>query len=77
MDRRKFLQDDRGERRLPANVVASVFANRAIYVVLANYGQVGVSLETTESYVSLNPPSISATTRWSLAPRSLLMLKRT
>jgi hypothetical protein len=62
---------------LPANVVASVFANRAIYLVLANYGQADVSLETSESYVSLNPPSISATTRWSLAPRSLLMLKRT
>jgi hypothetical protein len=53
------------------------FANRAIYVVLANYGQVDVSLETTESYVSLNHPSISATARWSLEPRSLLMLKTT
>jgi hypothetical protein len=62
---------------LPANVVASVFANRAIYVVLANYGQVDVFLETTGSYISLNDPSISATTRWSLEPRSLLMLKTT
>jgi hypothetical protein len=75
-----WQQVDRSElfrASLPGNVVAPLFANRAVSLVLANYGQVDVSLETNGSYISLNDPSISATTRWSLAPRSLLMLKTT
>jgi hypothetical protein len=61
---------------LPTGVVASVFANRSMYLVLANYGRAEVLLETTETYLSVKEPSVAATTRWSLAPRSLLILKR-
>jgi hypothetical protein len=47
-----------------------------MYLVLANYGRSEVSLETGEAYLSVNEPSVAATTRWSLAPRSLLILKK-
>jgi len=61
---------------LPTGVVASVFANRSMYVVLANYGHSEVSVETGEPYLSVNEPPVAATTRWSLPPRSLLILKK-
>jgi hypothetical protein len=47
-----------------------------MYLVLANYGRAEVLLETTETYLSVKEPSVAATTRWSLPPRSLLILKR-
>jgi hypothetical protein len=61
---------------LPSQVVVSVFANREIYLALANYGRVAVSLETSEPYVAMRAPLSSANTQWQLGPRSLLLLKR-
>jgi hypothetical protein len=62
-------------RPLPQNVVASVFVNREIYLVLANYGRNPLKLETAEAYVSCEVPSAKAGTNWQLEARSLLVLK--
>ena len=40
---------------LPRDVVASVFANRNLYVVLANYGQSPVTVQSNAQYVLLEP----------------------
>ena len=55
---------------LPENVVASVFANRNIFLVLANYGTAKATLETAHKYISCKPQLASAGTLWELAPRS-------
>ena len=60
---------------LPENVVASVFANREIHLVLANYGQSAVELETARAYVSGTEPRSDARTRWRLEGRTLVILK--
>jgi hypothetical protein len=61
--------------QIPAEVVASVFANRDIYLVLANYGSVDATVETTRSFISCRQPQPNGATRWELPPRSLLILK--
>ena len=61
---------------LPQNVVASAFANRELYLVLANYGHSGVEVETTDAYVPVTDPSIAATKKWKLAARSLQIGRR-
>lgn len=63
-------------RPLPEKVVASAFVNRESHLVLANYGQTPVELETSADYVSTDQPSIAPTKRWNLAPRSLQILRR-
>jgi hypothetical protein len=40
-------------RPVPQNVVASVFSNRDIYLVLANYGKGGTEIATAQAYVSV------------------------
>jgi hypothetical protein len=60
---------------LPPNVVASVFANRNLYLVLANYGTSIATVETTHNFISCKPQVAGAKTRWELAPRSLHILK--
>jgi hypothetical protein len=60
---------------LPSHVVVSVFANREIYLVLANYGRTPVTVEPIEAYVSCKQPLAPATTHVHLDPRSLLILK--
>jgi hypothetical protein len=61
---------------LPAGVVASVFANRAIYVALANYGRTAASVDTVDGFSSLEQPLSAEKGRWHLPPRSLLILKK-
>ncbi|MFH1923171.1 MAG: hypothetical protein ABIP48_25190, partial [Planctomycetota bacterium] len=61
---------------LPKEVVASAFANRQMHLVLANYGRVPAEIETTDAYVPADSPSASPTKRWSLAERSLQILRR-
>ncbi len=60
---------------LPQDVVASVFANHDIYLVLANYGKVSVKIDTAHSYVSPREPGRVAGTHWELEPRTLQILK--
>lgn len=72
---------ERHEERLPRpdlemrKVVASAFANRGLYLVLANYGHSPAEIETSEAYSPVvGPPA--AKTQWSLGARSLYILKR-
>ncbi len=68
-------ETDLFEGPLPAGVVASAFANRDLHLVLANYSRGPVKVETRRQFeaggVSGPPARI-----WTLAPRSLLILKR-
>ncbi|MDD4870973.1 MAG: hypothetical protein PHR77_10470 [Kiritimatiellae bacterium] len=61
---------------LPKGVVVSAFANRELYLVLANYSQVPVELETTASYIPADQSSAGAMKRWSIPARSLKILRR-
>jgi hypothetical protein len=61
---------------LPAGVVASVFANLDIYLVLANYGHGAAAVETAGTYTDLNAANSRPASRWELPARSLLMLRR-
>ena len=62
-------------RPLPADVVASAFANRDLYLVLANYRRDAAEVVTAEAYCSAEQPC-QARTRWTLEARSLQILKR-
>src|SRR5512137_764162 len=42
---------------LPKDVVASVLANRAVYLVLANYGSAPADVATADAYVPTENPS--------------------
>jgi len=61
---------------LPEGVVASAFANRQLYLVLANYGQAAVDIATTDAYVPVADPAATAGKRWHLEGRSLCILRR-
>lgn len=61
---------------LPKEVVASAFANRELYLVLANYGKTPVTVETTADYVTTGESAAGPSKQWRLAPRSLQMLRR-
>lgn len=61
---------------IPKDVVVSAFANRDLHLVLANYGQQPAEIETADTFVSINSPSSSTGKRWSLAGRSLTILKK-
>ncbi len=61
---------------LPKGVVASAFANRELYLVLANYGQTPAQLQTTADYVATDHPSAAPARQWNLPPRSLRILRR-
>ncbi|HNV20425.1 MAG TPA: hypothetical protein PKM22_02175, partial [Candidatus Hydrogenedentes bacterium] len=60
---------------LPEGVVASAFANRAMYLVLANYGRTAASVQTAAAYVEADGPDARAGSSWELAPRSLRILR--
>ena len=60
----------------PKTVVASVFANRHLSLVLANYGTDSAKVTTADAYVSGDEASAMATKEWSLPPRSLKILRR-
>jgi hypothetical protein len=61
---------------LPENVCASAFANRRLYLVLANYGQTPVEIQTSSRYVPVADPAAKPANRWPLARRSLVILAR-
>lgn len=62
---------------LPSDVVASAFANRHMYLVLANYGKTPTVVETTQDYADTEDQPTRVGTIWRLAPHSLLILKGT
>ncbi|MFO0868778.1 MAG: hypothetical protein U0935_07480 [Pirellulales bacterium] len=61
---------------LPAGVVASMFANRQLSLVLANYGRepATVTMHGTYEDAALNPPQRG--TQWTLPARTLRILRR-
>ncbi len=60
---------------LPKDCVASAFANRELYLVLANYGQAAQVVETADAYVSMDAPAAQPAKRWQLPQRSLRILR--
>ncbi len=63
-------------RPLPKGVVASAFANRDLYLVLANYGKEAVEVATSDDYVDTREPGSALSMRWTLDGRSLVILRR-
>jgi len=61
---------------LPENVVASVFANRELYLVLANYSNTPTEVATADAYVRVDEASEQGRTTWQLPARSLHILRR-
>lgn len=61
---------------LPQDMVASVFANREVRLVLANYGRSRQRIETTAPYSPVDTPSAPPGTHWELPARSLRILVR-
>jgi prepilin-type N-terminal cleavage/methylation domain-containing protein len=62
------------DQPLPSGVVASVFANRAFHLVLANYGQSAVDIQTTADYAPIDCPNAQPQRHWRLDGRSLAIL---
>ncbi len=69
-------QSDLFTASLPKQTVASAFANRHMYLVLANYGRSPVEVGTAQGYVPIDTPSGPPKNRWNLPPRSLQVLRR-
>ena len=64
------------EGPLPEDVVVSAFANRRLYLVLANYGTASARIKTSGRYVPLADPSAAPKDSWNPGPRSLQILRR-
>jgi len=62
---------------LPNNVVASVFANRETYLVLANYSNAATEITTSDTFVPVDEPNGKPAKQWKLPPRSLKIIQRT
>ncbi len=60
---------------LPTDCVASVFANRDLHLVLANYGQSPQQVQTADAYVPADEPAASPAKQWPLPKRSLRVLR--
>jgi len=63
------------EQPLPKGVVASAFANRESYLVLANYSEEAVELATADVYVDTGHPASPPSTHWRLGGRSMIILR--
>jgi hypothetical protein len=60
---------------LPEGTVASVFANRDIYLVLANYSGSVVNVATRDNYFSLSSPDAPSENLWKMEGRTLKILR--
>jgi hypothetical protein len=61
---------------LAEGIVASAFANRELYLALANYGHTPANVQTADAYVPATDPKAAPRNHWSLDSRSLLLLRR-
>ena len=61
---------------LPRGVVGSAFANRELYLVLANYDRTAVEVATLDDYISTSTEPAISKKIWTLAPRSFEILRR-
>jgi hypothetical protein len=71
-----ILESDLFQGELPRDVVASVFVNREIYLVLANYGRSARRIATAAPYESTEGQRAAPATHWELPSRSLRILVR-
>jgi hypothetical protein len=60
---------------LPKDCVASVFANRDLYLVLANYSQSPQQIATADAYVPIDDLAAAPAKQWQLPKRSLRILR--
>ncbi len=60
---------------LPEDVVASAFANRELFLVLANYGQSPQEVATADAYVSVDGAAAAPARKWQVPKRSLRILR--
>lgn len=60
--------------RLPNDVTVSAFANRHLHLVLANYGEKAITIETTHRFTDTLRDDFGGT-NWELGPRSLRILR--
>lgn len=61
---------------LPQNAVASVFVNLETYLVLANYGESEISIETAGNYVDTTKPDSMPSKHWKLGALSFVILRK-
>lgn len=57
-------------------IVVSAFANRQLFLAVANYGRTIVEISTTDAYVLADTPVATPSKTWTLSPRSLEILRR-
>jgi len=60
---------------LPRECVASAFANRELYLLLANYGHSPQQIDTADAYVPADAPAAAPAREWRLPKRSLRILR--
>ena len=72
----EISQSDLFRGPLPAEVVASAFANRGLHLALANYGRGPAVVETGDDYRAITGEDHQPKRRWHLPARSLLILQR-
>jgi len=61
---------------VPDGVVLSVFANRDLSLVLANYNRSPASVTTAGEYLAADDPARRPTRQWTLPPRSMRIIRR-
>jgi hypothetical protein len=61
---------------LPKDVVASAFANREFFLVLANYGKEAVEIATRDTYMAVAGAGSAPQKQWRLPARSLHILRK-
>lgn len=55
--------------------MASAFANRDLFLALANYGHSRAAIRTRDGWVSAMGAAAPPAREWDLGPRSLIILK--
>ena len=60
---------------LPKACIASAFANRDLYLVLANFGESPQQITTTDAYLPLDNPAGAPMKQWDIPKRSLRIVK--
>jgi hypothetical protein len=72
----EIADSDLFSQPVPDGVVASAFANRNLYLALANYAATDAEIMTSDPYTDTADPPATARTAWRMPPRSLRILLR-
>ncbi|MFZ2642441.1 MAG: hypothetical protein WA117_15705 [Verrucomicrobiia bacterium] len=72
----EIADSDLFAKPLPEACVASAFANRDLYLVLANYSRASADIVTADSYTADDPHYAAPAKQWTLPPRSLRILRK-